>query len=205
MVIQVLIPFLFSSVYSYLLFLISSASGRSLPFLSFIMPILAQNVLLRSPIFWKRSLVFPILLFSSISLHCSLKKVFFSPCSSLALHSVGHIFPFLPCLLLLFLPQLFVKLPQTALPSCLEKSINLKFPISFLTYFSIWSLSLKSTHRNTNPVLIRLCISIPVIIGVMRQGGWNVDFRPLLPWYEFAVTSWLWVLGKYVHFLTGLL
>ena len=32
-----------------------------------------------SPIFLKRSLVSPILLFSSISLHCSPKKAFFSP------------------------------------------------------------------------------------------------------------------------------
>ena len=38
-----------------------------------------QNVPLVSPIFLKRSLVFPILLFSSISLHCSPKKAFFSP------------------------------------------------------------------------------------------------------------------------------
>ena len=40
------------------------------------MPILALNVPLVSLIFLKRSLVFPILLFSSISLHCSLKKSF---------------------------------------------------------------------------------------------------------------------------------
>ena len=34
-------------------------------------------------------------------------------------HSVGYIFPFLPCFLLLFFPQLFVKSPETiTLPSC---------------------------------------------------------------------------------------
>ena len=65
--------FLYSfSVYSCYLFLISSASVRSLLFLSFIVPIFAWNVPLVSPIFL-RSLVFPILLFPSISLHCSLK------------------------------------------------------------------------------------------------------------------------------------
>ena len=53
-------------------------SVRSLPFLSFIMPILAWNVPLICPIFLKRSLVFPVLLFSSVSLHCSLKKAFLS-------------------------------------------------------------------------------------------------------------------------------
>ena len=55
-----------SSVYCYHLFLISSASVRSIPFLSFIEPIFAWNVLLVSLIFLKRSLVVPILLFSSI-------------------------------------------------------------------------------------------------------------------------------------------
>ena len=71
--------FLYSfSVYSCYLFLISSASVRSIPFLSFIVPICAWNVPLVSLIFLKRSLVFPILLFSSIYLHWSLKKAFLS-------------------------------------------------------------------------------------------------------------------------------
>ena len=61
-----------SSVYSCHLFLISSASVRSLPFLSFIEPIFAWNVPLVSLLFLKRSLVFPILLFPSISLQWSL-------------------------------------------------------------------------------------------------------------------------------------
>ena len=65
-----------SSVCSCHLFLISSASVRSLPFLCFIKPIFAWNVHLLSLIFLKRSLVFPILLFSSISLHWSLRKAF---------------------------------------------------------------------------------------------------------------------------------
>ena len=67
-----------SSVYSYHFFLISSASVRSIPFLSFSEPIFAWNVPLVSPVFLKRSLVFPILLFSSISLHWSMRKVFLS-------------------------------------------------------------------------------------------------------------------------------
>ena len=67
-----------SSVYSYHLFLVSSASVRSVPFLSFFVPIFAWSVPLVSLIFLKRSLVFPVLLFSSISLHCSLRKTFLS-------------------------------------------------------------------------------------------------------------------------------
>ena len=54
------------------------ASVRSIPFLSFIVPIVAWNVPLVSLILLKRSLVFPNLLFSSISLHWSLRKAFLS-------------------------------------------------------------------------------------------------------------------------------
>ena len=68
--------FLYSSVYSCHLFLISSACVRSIPFLSFIVSIFAWNILLVSLIFLKWSLVFPILLFSSIFLHWSLWKAF---------------------------------------------------------------------------------------------------------------------------------
>ena len=96
-------PFLFlffycSSVYSCHLFLISFASNRSILFLYSVVPIFARNVPLVFPIFLKSSLVFPIQLFSSISLHCSLKKAFFiSPCCSLELciqltHSYAYIF-----------------------------------------------------------------------------------------------------------------
>ena len=71
-------------------FLIVSASVESLPFLSFIVPMFAWNVSLVSLIFLKRSL-----LFSSISLHCFLKKAFLiSPCYSLELCvQLGIYFP----------------------------------------------------------------------------------------------------------------
>ena len=77
-------PFLYnSSVFSCHLFLISLAYVRSIPFLSFIVPILAWNVPLISLIFLKRSLDFPILLFSSISSHYEGLLIF--PCFSLKL------------------------------------------------------------------------------------------------------------------------
>ena len=66
-----------SSVYPCYL-LISSISVRSISFLSFIVSIFAWNVPLGSLIFLMRSLVFPILLFSSISFHWSLMKAFLS-------------------------------------------------------------------------------------------------------------------------------
>ena len=49
-----------------------------IPFLSFIVSIFVRNVSLIFIISLNRFLVFPILLFPSISLYCSLKKVFFS-------------------------------------------------------------------------------------------------------------------------------
>ena len=66
------------SVYSCHLLLISSASDRSIPFLSFIVPLFVWNIPLVSLIFLKRSLFFPILLFSSICLHWSQRKAFLS-------------------------------------------------------------------------------------------------------------------------------
>ena len=102
-----------SSVYPCCLFLISYAYVRSIPFMSFIGPIFEWNVPSVSLIFLKGSLVFPILLFSYISLHWSLRKAFLYPCYSLKLciHSDGYIFPFLLCFSLLFFSQLFVRPP----------------------------------------------------------------------------------------------
>ena len=108
--------FLYSSLYSCHLFLTSSASVRSIPFLSLIEPIFAWNVPLVSLIFLKRSLVFPILLFSSISLQWSLRKAFLSLLAILWNSAFKwNIFPFLLCFALLFFSQLFVSPPQAAI------------------------------------------------------------------------------------------
>ena len=66
-----------SSVYSCCV-LISSASVRCILFLFLYCPIFAWNVPLVSLIFLKRSLIFHIPLFFSISLHWSLRKAFLS-------------------------------------------------------------------------------------------------------------------------------
>ena len=71
--------FLYSSSMYCCYFLIFCASLRSLLSLSFIVPILAWNIPLISLIFLNRSLVFPILMFNYISLHCSFKKAFLLP------------------------------------------------------------------------------------------------------------------------------
>ena len=72
-----------SSVYSCHFFLVSSASVRSTPFPSLIVPIFAWNVPFVSLISLKRFLVFTIQLFSSISLYWSLMKAFLSLCGIL--------------------------------------------------------------------------------------------------------------------------
>ena len=104
-----------SSMYSCYLFLISSASVRSIPFLSFIKPIFAWNAPLISLIFLKRSLVFPILLFSSISLQWSLKKAFLSLLAILWNSA-------LRCLYLSFFPLPFASLLFTAICVCFVKT-----------------------------------------------------------------------------------
>ena len=60
-------------------------------------------------IFLKRSLVFPILLFSSNSLHCSPRRLpYLSLLFSGILHSVGYIFSFHLCFSLFFFSQQFL-------------------------------------------------------------------------------------------------
>ena len=116
----------------------SSASVRSISFLSFIEPIFAWNVPLVSLIFWKSSLVFSILYFPLFL--CTdhwgrlsyLYLLFFG-----TLHSNGYIFPFLLGFWLLFFSQLFVRPPQAAI---------LLFCISFSWGWS-WSLSPVQCHE----------------------------------------------------------
>ena len=94
----------------------SSASVRSIPFLSFIVPIFAWNVALVSLIFLKRSLVFPILLFSSISLHWSLRKAFLSLLAILWNSAFKWVYlSFSPLPFTSLLSQLFVRPPQTTI------------------------------------------------------------------------------------------
>ena len=142
-VIQV-IKIIFVQFFCVLLFLICSASVRALLFLSFILLIFAWNVTLISLIFLKRSQLFPILLFSSISLHWSLKMAF------LSLHAIVWnsefrkvYLSFLLCLLLLFFSQLFVRPPQTTV---------LPFCISFSWGWS-WSLAPVKCHKLLSIIL----------------------------------------------------
>ena len=112
-------------MYSYHLFLIYSASVRSILFLSFIVPIFVWNVPLVSLIFLKRFLVFPLLLFSSISLHWSLRKAFLSLLDILWNSAFRWIYFF-------FFPLPFTSLLFTAI--CKASSDN---HFVFLQFFSL--------------------------------------------------------------------
>ena len=116
-----------------------SVSVRSIPFLSFIGPMLAWNVPLISLIFLKRSLVFPILLFSSISLHWSLRKAFLSLLAILWNSASKWVnLSFLLCFLLLFFSQLFARPPQTAiLLFCISLFLGIvSIPVSCIMFWT---------------------------------------------------------------------
>ena len=76
------------------------------------------------------------------------------------LHSNGNIFPFLLCILLLFLSQLFVRPPQTTI---------LPFCISF-SWGWFWSLPPVQCHKPPSLVLQALCLS------------------DLIPWIYFSLS-----------------
>ena len=117
--------------------------------MSFILPIFEWNVPLVSLIFLKRSPVFPILLFSSISLHCSLRKAL----SLLAIlwNSVFR-----------WVYLFFYSLPFTSLlllAICKTYSDN---HFAFLHFFSwgwSWSLPPLQCHEPPSIVLQVLCLS----------------------------------------------
>ena len=126
------------SVYSCHLFLISSSSVRSVPFLSFIVPIFA----------WSVPLVFPILLFSFISLHWPLRKAYLSCYYLEFCIQMGISFLFsLPFTSLLF----------TAI--CKASTDNhFAFCISFSWGWS-WSLPLVQYPELPSIILQALCLS----------------------------------------------
>ena len=99
-----------------------------------------QNIPLIFPVFLKRSLACPLLLFSSSVMYCSLKKGFMSLLFFGTLNLVGCAFPFLPCFSLLFFFQLFVKPPQvTTLPSCFSFSLDASSLLNINFFTCKWS------------------------------------------------------------------
>ena len=114
------------------------------------MPIFAWNVCLVSVIFLKRSLAFPILLFSSVSLQWSLRKAFLSLLAVLWISAFRWMYlSFSPLLSLFFFPQLFVRPPQTTI-------------LPFWTSVSwewFWSPRPLQCHEPPSIILQALCLS----------------------------------------------
>ena len=164
-------------MYSCHLFLISSASVRSIPFLSFIEPIFAWNVPLVYLIFLKRSLVFPILLFSSISLHWSLRKALLSLLDILWNSAFKWEY-------LSFSPLLFTSLHFTAI--CKVSSDN---HFAFLHFFSVGmvlipvscTMSWTSVHRSSG-FLSDLVPWIYFSLPLYSQKGFDLGHTWLVQW-----------------------
>ena len=116
---------------------------------------------LGSAIFLTKSLVSPILLFSSISLHCSFKKAFLSLHAILWNSAFSWVYLYLsPLPSLLSFPKLFVKpLQTTVLPSCISFSLG---------WF--WSLSSVQCYKPPSIVLQGLCLPalIPWISSILH-------------------------------------
>ena len=143
-----------SSVYSCHLFLISSAYVRSIPFLSFIVSVFAWHVPLVSPIFLKRSLVFPILFFSCISLHLSQRKAFFSLLAILWNSTFRWVYlSFSPLPLASFLFAAICKASSDS---------HFAFLHFFFSWGCSWLLPPVECHKPPSTVLQALCVSDPV-------------------------------------------
>ena len=111
------------------------------------------NVPLVSLILLKRSVVFPILLFSSVSLHWLLRKALLSLLAILWNSAFRCLYlSFLLCFSLLFFSQLFVRPPQTAFLHFFSMGMVL-FPISgtmsrTYVHSSSGTLSIRSSPLN---------------------------------------------------------
>ena len=103
-----------------------------------------------SLIFLKRFLVFPILLFSSISLHWSLRKAFLSLLAILWDSAFKWVYlSFAPLPFTSFFSQLFARLPQTTvLPFCIFSSLG-----------RFWSPPSSQCHEPPSVVLQAICLS----------------------------------------------
>ena len=140
--------FLYSSVYSCHLFLISSASVRSIPSLFFIVSIFAWNVLLVSLILKVISSLSHSIVFLYLFALINEEGFLISPCYSLELciqMGISFLFSFA----FSFFSQLFVSPPET---------IILPFCTSFSWGWS-WSLDPVQCHEPLSIVLQVLCLS----------------------------------------------
>ena len=117
---------------------------------SFLKPIFAWNIPLVALIFLKRSLVFPILLFFSISLHWSLRKAFLSLLAPLWNSAFRCFYPFSP---LLFTSLLFTAICKASSDSYFA---FLHFFFSGMVLIPVFcTMSRTSVHSSSGTLSIR--------------------------------------------------
>ena len=152
--------FLYSCVYSWDLFLISSASVRFIPFLSFIVPSYSLGIsnFLEEFSSLSHSIVFLFICIDHWGRLSYLSLLFYR-----TLHSDGYIFPFILYLSLLFYSPLFVSPPQTTI---------LSFCISFLGGLFWWQPPVQC-YGPHSIFLQTLCLSylIPWICPLQLYSG----------------------------------
>ena len=136
-------------------FLISSASVRSLLFLSFILTISAWNVRLIAPVFLKKSVVFPNLFFPVFFFLFVLRLSYLSLLFSGTLHLIEYISPFPLCLLLPLFSQLFGRPPHMiTLPSCISLLLGLVLVSTSCTMLQCYKTLSIVLHAFCLPCLI---------------------------------------------------
>ena len=167
--------FLYSSVYSCPLFLISSVSISSMLLLSFIVPIFAWNISLVSLIFLKRSLVFSILLFSFISLHWSRRKAFLSLLAILWNFAFRWLYlSFLLCVSLLF----FLRRPLQQ-PFCLSALIFLVMVLISASCSVLWT-SIHSSAGTLSDLIPWIYLSLPLY----NHKGFDLGYTWMVKWFS---------------------
>ena len=158
------------------LFLISSASFRFIQFLSLTVSIFAWNVPLVSLIFLRRSLVFSIPLFSSISLHCSFKKAFcyLSLLFFGTLHQDRYIFLFLLCLFSAICKA------SSVLPFCISFSWGWFWSQTPIQYYEPLSIVLQAFYLSDLTPWIYSSLSLYNHKGFDLSHIWMIQWFSLL-------------------------
>ena len=145
-------------MYSCHLSLISSAFVRSLPFLYCAQPCIKCSLDISS--FLEEILSFPILLFSSISLHCSFKKPFLSLFAILWNSTFNWIYLSLS------------PLPVTSLHSSAVCKASSDNPFAFLHVFPLgWFQSLPLIQYYRPPSIVLQALCLPNLIWVTQASS----------------------------------
>ena len=142
--------------------------------MSFIVPIFGQNVPLISPVFLKRALVVPYCCFLLV-----LYTVHFRMPSRLSrpffgyLHLAGYTFPSLPCFLLLFFLQLFIRPPQIT-----HFNFLLFFSFGVVLFAASCTISLTSVYSSSGTLSTS---SSPLDLCVTSTSySWGIGFKSYL-------------------------